>query len=94
MIEKTFSTGRIRKLSFDPKTRQLELEWQDKRVRAFKPVPEEIVRRLSQAMNPDTYFQDRVAEEYAEVQPRQRSESSQSVNALNDLFGSTKPDQT
>lgn len=94
MIEKTFSTGRIRKLSFDPKTRQLELEWQDKRVRAFKPVPEEIVRRLSQAMNPDTYFQDRIAEEYAEVQPSRRLDSSQSSNALNDLFGATKPDET
>jgi hypothetical protein len=94
MIEKTFSTGSIRKLTFDPDTRQLEVEWQNKRIRAFKPVPEEIFRRLSSAPNPDTYFHDRIVEEYAEVQPRRRATEENPFRALNDLFGSSKQDGT
>ena len=94
LIENTFSTGSILKLTFDPDTRQLEVEWQNKRIRAFKPVPEEIFRRLSSAPNPDTYFHDRIVEEYAEVQPRRRATEENPFRALNDLFGSSKQDGT
>jgi hypothetical protein len=57
-------------------------------------VPEEIFRRLSSAPNPDTYFHDRIVEEYAEVQPRRRATEENPFRALNDLFGSSKQDGT
>ncbi|MGA1211779.1 MAG: KTSC domain-containing protein [Burkholderiaceae bacterium] len=57
-------------MSFDPSNRYLEIHWRNKRVVAYCPVPEEIVRRLCNAPNPATYFEDRIAEEYPKVEPK------------------------
>jgi hypothetical protein len=84
---KRFSTGEISEVSFDPGDRYLEIHWRSKRVLAYRPVPEEVVRRLCNAPNPATYFEDRVAEEYPKVEPRQGKPSDDAKQKLNDLFG-------
>ena len=61
---KTFPSSRIRQAHYDTASRQLDLHWDDKTVRAYKQVPEEVYRRLCSAPNPVTYWEDRSAEEY------------------------------
>jgi len=87
MITKTFTTGRIIQALFDPSNRCLELRWSNKTVTAHRPVPEEVFRRLCNAPNPATYYEDRIVEEYPKVQPAQRPETSSTRKALDDLFG-------
>jgi hypothetical protein len=70
MINKDVTTGEVERVSFDPSNRYLEIHWRNKRVVAYCPVPEEIVRRLCNAPNPATYFEDRIAEEYPKVEPK------------------------
>lgn len=84
---KTFSTGRIRKADYDTRTRQLDLHWDDGTVRAYKPVPEEVFRRLGSAPNPTTYWEDRIAEEYPSTRPRTGDSHSDAARKFNDLFG-------
>jgi hypothetical protein len=81
---KTFTTGRIRKADYDPSDQQLDLHWDDKSVKAYKHVPEEVFRRLSTAPNPTTYWEDRIAEEYPKGTPRSGGEGS--GKKLSDLF--------
>jgi hypothetical protein len=52
MPSKTFTSGRIRRADYDPATRQLDLHWDNKTVLAYRPVPEEVFRRLSSAPYP------------------------------------------
>jgi hypothetical protein len=49
MTIKTFTSGRIRQADFDPATNQLDLHWADKKVLAYKQVPEQVFRRLCAA---------------------------------------------
>ena len=70
MINQNFTTGEVERVIFDPSNRYLEIHWRNKRVVAYCPVPEEIVRRLCNAPNPATYFEDRIAEEYPKVEPK------------------------
>ena len=86
MLSKVFTTGRIRKAEYDPATHQLDLHWDDKTVRAYKHVPEEVFRRLCSAPNPTTYWEDRIAEEYPKGTPR-RSGAPGGGKTLKDLFG-------
>lgn len=70
MLTKNFNAGRIRKAEYDPATKQLDLHWDDRSVKAYKHVPEEVFRRLCSAPNPTTYWEDRIAEEYPKGEPR------------------------
>ncbi len=84
MPVKTFTTGRIRKADYDPASKQLDLVWDDKSVKAYKHVPDEVFRRLCSAPNPTTYWEDRIAEEYPKAQPRSGGEGG--GKKLSDLF--------
>ncbi len=86
MIKKDFTSGEIIQVSFDPSSRYLELVWRNKTVLAFKPVPEEVFRRLCNAPNRAVYYEDRIAEEYPKVQVQTNS-SSDAKGKLDDLFG-------
>jgi hypothetical protein len=83
MLTKTFTAGRIRKAEYDPSTKQLDLHWDDKSVKAYKHVPDEVFRRLCSAPNPTTYWEDRIAEEYPKGEPRSGGGSGKK---LGDLF--------
>lgn len=88
MSTKTFTSGRIRKADYDPESRQLDLHWDNKSVLAYKHVPQEVFRRLCNAPNPATYWEDRIAEEYPKGMPMKSSASPDGAKNFNDLFGS------
>jgi hypothetical protein len=85
MPVKTFTTGRIRKADYDPASKQLDLTWDDKSVKAYKHVPDEVFRRLCSAPNPATYWEDRIAEEYPKGTPKKPD--GPGGKTLADLFG-------
>lgn len=88
MQSKTFTSGRIRRADYDESTRQLDLHWDDKTVRAYKHVPQEVFRRLCSAPNPTTYWEDRIAEEYPKGVPMGKgSGAEEAAQKLRDLFG-------
>jgi hypothetical protein len=87
MHSKAFSSGKIRSVTYDVKTRQLELTWDNKEIHAYRPVPKEVFDRLCSAPNPATYFEDRIAEEYPKVAPAKKVDDSEARRKLNDLFG-------
>lgn len=88
MQSKTFTSGRIRRADYDESTRQLDLHWDDKTVRAYKHVPQEVFRRLCSAPNPTTYWEDRIAEEYPKGTPMTKGAGAEeAAQKLRDLFG-------
>lgn len=87
MQSKTFTSGRIRRADYDTSSRQLELHWDDKRVLAYKHVPEEVYRRLCAAPNPASYWEDRIAEEYPKGTPRKTGAGNDAAKAFDALFG-------
>lgn len=87
MDEHTFKSGRIRKVSFNRSERQLEVTWDNKTTTAYRPVPQEVFDRLCKAPNPETYFEDRIAEEYPKVEPHKKGDCSTARQDLNNLFG-------
>ncbi len=87
MITKNFTTGEIEQVLFDSRSRYLEVRFRNKRVLAFRPVPEEIVRRLCNAPNLSTYLEDRIAEEYPKVEPKKSQATGDTKARLDDLFG-------
>jgi TRAP-type uncharacterized transport system fused permease subunit len=88
MPTKTFTSGRIRRADYDPATRQLDLHWDNKTVLAYKPVPEEVFRRISSAPYPASYWEDRIADEYPKATPMKSEVGSAGPKTLGDLFGS------
>ena len=87
MITKNFTTGEIEQVLFDPSSRYLEVRWRNKSIKAFRPVPEEIARRLCNAPNPATYLEDRITEEYPKVEPKKNQTTDDGKTKLDDLFG-------
>ena len=87
MQSQAFSSGRIRLVNYERRDQVLTLTWDNKTVTAYRPVPEEIFKRLLRAPNPATYFEDRVAEEYPRVTPKRSSPDEDPRQKLNDLFG-------
>ncbi|MCD8517043.1 MAG: KTSC domain-containing protein [Burkholderiaceae bacterium] len=87
MDKKTFPSGRIREITYDTRERHLEIVWDNKTITAYRPVPRELFERLSKAPNPATYFEDRIVEEYPQVQPARKCDSDAAAKKLNDLFG-------
>ena len=89
MQTQTFTHGRIRKAVYDPASGQLDLHWDNGKALAYKHVPAEVYRRLCSAPNPTTYWEDRIAEEYAKGTPlKQPAAPAQGGKTLSDLFGS------
>ncbi len=84
---KTFTNGRIRQANYDPVSRQLDLQWDNQTVLAYKHVPGEVYRRLCSAPNPATYWEDRIAEEYPKGMPMTSGAAADGAKNFNDLFG-------
>ncbi len=88
MPSQTFTSGRIRRADYDEKTQQLDLHWDSKTVLAYKPVPQEVFRRLCSAPNPTTYWEDRIAEEYPKATPKSKGAGADdAAQKFSDLFG-------
>ncbi len=69
MQTKTFNAGRIRRADFDASNGFLQLQWDNGQRKAYTAVPAEVFRRLCAAPNPTTFWEDRIAEEYAHARP-------------------------
>lgn len=88
MQTKAFTVGRIRRANYDAATQQLDLHWDDKSIRAYLHVPQEVFRRLCSAPNPTTYWEDRIAEEYPKGTPMGKGAGAQdAAQKFRDLFG-------
>ena len=87
MLTKTFTSGRIRRADYEPASQQLDLQWDNKAVLAYKPVPHEVFRRLCSAPTPATYWEDRIAEEYPKAVPMKKAADTDAPRTLRDLFG-------
>jgi hypothetical protein len=87
MPSQKFNSGRIRKADYDAASQQLDLQWDNKSVLAYKNVPMEVYRRLCSAPNPTTYWEDRIAEEYPKAVPVTPTKGEDKARDLNDLFG-------
>ena len=91
MQSKTFTMGRIRRADYDETTQQLDLHWDSKTVQAYKQVPQEVFRRLCNAPNPTTYWEDRIAEEYPKGVPMSKGAGADdAAQKFRDLFGGGK----
>ena len=86
MLTKTFTSGRIRRADYEPASQQLDLQWDNKAVLAYKPVPHEVYRRLCSAPTPATYWEDRIAEEYPKAVPMKKAADTDPPRTLEDLF--------
>ncbi len=87
MSSQSFSIGRIRRADYDASARRLELTFADGRIRAYRHVPAEVFRRLCQAPNPTTFWEDRIAEEYPQSEEKQAQRDTSTRRQLDDLFG-------
>lgn len=87
MVTKTFSIGRIQRADYDESTRQLDLHFKEGDKRSYQAVPNEIFRRLCNAPNPTTYWEDRIAEEYVLTRGRSGGDGDTAKKTLDDLFG-------
>lgn len=92
MPSKTFTSGRIRRVDYDPVTRRLDLHWDNRTAMAYRPVPEEVFRRLCAAPYPASYWEDRIADEYPKATPAQTSGIGEAPKTLGDLFGGLDQD--
>lgn len=89
MLSRTFTNGRIRRADYNPDSQQLDLHWDNTSTLAYKQVPQEVFRRLCNAPNPTTYWEDRIAEEYPKGVPMTSSALPTGTKTLNDLLGPT-----
>lgn len=88
MLTRKFTNGRIKKAVYDPTSKQLDLHWDSKTVSAYKHVPDEVYRRLCNAPNPTTYWEDRIAEEYPKGTPMMTDAiENDGAQKFTDLFG-------
>ena len=94
MPTKIFTSGRIRQADYDAENRQLDLHWANKTILAYKQVPHEVFRRLCNAPNPATYWEDRIAEEYPKGIPMTAISVPTGSKSLSDLFGPDADQQT
>ena len=92
MNRQRFTHGRIRQADYDATTQQLDLQFDNKSVLAYKHVPLEVFRRLCAAPNPATYWEDRIAEEYPKGVPVSRAADTGAPKSWDDLFGGGSAD--
>ena len=87
MQTKNFTIGRITQANYSEPARQLDLQFNDGTMRSYRHVPAEVFRRLCNAPNPTTYWEDRIAEEYPQATGKVGAESDSVKKKLDDLFG-------
>jgi hypothetical protein len=62
---KRVNSSKVRSVGYDEKTRTLEVEMSNGEVFQYGGVYPEVYRRFMAAPNPTTFFDDKIAEEYA-----------------------------
>jgi hypothetical protein len=92
MQRKALNGGRLRSAAYDTANQRLELAFADHSLRIHIGVPPEIWRRLVSAPNPATFYEDRIAEEYAFERGR-ASDGGDARRRLDDLFETPSGDR-
>lgn len=64
MERKRVNSNRIRAVGYDPKTRELEVEFRDGQVSGYAGVSPEIYRQFMAAPSPTSFFEDKVEADY------------------------------
>ena len=65
MDRKHVNSSKIRSIGYDEKTQTLEVELSNGQLWQYGKVYPEVYRRFMAAPNPTSYFEDRIAEDYA-----------------------------
>ncbi len=65
MDKKLLHTDHLRSASYDARSFRLEIEFNSGDVRSYRGVPEEVARRFFASPNPETFWEDSIAEEYS-----------------------------
>lgn len=65
MERKRVNSSRLRSVGYDEKNQILEVELSNGEVWRYSKVSPEVHRRFMAAPNPTSYFDDKIAEEYA-----------------------------
>jgi len=65
MQRKRVNSSKLRSVGYDEKSRTLEVEMSTGQVFQYSGVYPEVYRRFMAAPNPSTFFDDKIAEEYA-----------------------------
>ncbi len=65
MQRKRVNSSKIRAVGYDEKTQTLEVELTNGQVWQYPKVYPEVYRRFMAAPNPTSFFEDRIAEDYA-----------------------------
>jgi KTSC domain-containing protein len=65
MERKRVNSSKLRSVGYDEKTSTLEVEMSNGQVFQYSGVYPEVHRRFMAAPNPTTFFDDKIAEEYA-----------------------------
>ena len=89
MSRQMLRTDKLRSAAYDAAASRLEIEFNHGELRAYKSVPQEVARRFFAAPNPETFWEDRIAEEYpSELASSGRSEAARA--SLDALFSPPK----
>ena len=64
MTRQMLRTDKLRSASYDAAQSRLEIEFNHGELRVYKSVPQEVARRFFAAPNPQSFWEDRIAEEY------------------------------
>ena len=82
-----FTIGRIMQADYSESAKQLDLHFNDGTLRSYMHVPAEVFRRLCNAPNPTSYWEDRIAEEYPQTRGKSGGDAHDAQKKLDDLFG-------
>ena len=64
MERKRIQSSKIRAVGYDAPTRTLEIEFTDGRVNSYAGVSPEVHRAFMNAPSPNSFFEDRIEEDY------------------------------
>jgi hypothetical protein len=87
MSRQMLRTDKLRSAGYDATASRLEIEFNNGDLLVYKGVPQEVARRFLAAPNPQTFWEDRIAEEY----PSERASGTRNDAArasLDALFAS------
>jgi len=64
MERKRISSSKIRSVGYDPKSQQLEVEFNDGKLLVYSGVSPEVHRAFMAAPSPVSFFEDKIADDY------------------------------
>jgi KTSC domain len=88
-MQHEFKSGWIRGVTYDAQEKQLDIEFENKSVLAYKGVPLWIFEKICRDPSPKAFWEDQIKEEYTPTTPQKKASSEKSLDALKNLFGNS-----